>query len=83
MKDEKRIIMKIELHVGFMKLENCPDLTNEEIEQLKEETVDIATGDTEDEYNFLDENKDVICRITVDGDETSLEELDLDSSSYE
>lgn len=75
--------MKIELHVGFMKLENCPDLTNEEIEKLKDETVNVATGDTEDEYNFLDENNNVICRVTVDGDETSLEELELDSSTYE
>ena len=75
--------MKIELYVGFEKLDNCEGLTNEEIDKVKEETVDIATGDTEDEYNFLDENKDVICRITVGDDNVSLDELDLDPTTYD
>lgn len=73
--------MVIELHQGFEKLELCSELDDEQIEQVKEETVKIGTTEgLDNQYNFFDDRDDIICVINVDNDFVELEDLSLDES---
>lgn len=73
--------MEIELHVGFDKLELCSELEDEQIEQIKDETVKIGTTEgLDNQYNFFNDANDIICVINVENDFVELEELDIDES---
>lgn len=73
--------MEIELHVGFDKLELCSELDDEQIEQIKEETVKIGiTEGSDNQYNFMNDEDEIICVINVDNDFVELEELNIDES---
>lgn len=76
--------MEKDLHEGLILLEHCEDLTEEEIAIVTKHTVSINTDMEEDsDYNFLDEDKEIICVISVDPedeDNVTLVSLDIDQS---
>ena len=73
--------MVIELHQGFEKLELCSELEDEQIDQVKEETVKIGTTEgLDNQYNFFNDTDDIICVINVENDFVELEELNIDES---